>query len=121
MAFSISSIYEGASFKSEPFLELFDGGFGQPAPAGGVEITTYHLPGSDNNIVMISGRGARKTEIAVGATSDDMDDLEDVIGDSGTLIYSAGTFTARLLNVRDRRAGAPAAGGERATLEFLIV
>lgn len=119
MTFSLSSMYN-ATFDGTGFLELYDSGFGQPAPAGGEDYTVYHFPGGDNSLVVLSGATVRKTEIAIGATSSDIATLKGKEGDSGSLVYSVGTFTARLIRVREHRKGGTGAGGDKATLEFII-
>lgn len=121
MSFSVSEMYN-AKFDSmsNNFLELFSNGFGQPAPAGGEVMSENHYPGTDDTLVVLNGAGTRKCEIQIGATTSDISTLQGKEGDSGTLVYSAGTFTARLIRVRDWKKGGTGAGGDLATLEFII-
>ena len=119
MTWDISALHN-ATFDGTSFVELYESGFGAPAPAGGEEATTHHLPGSDNTVVILSGAGAKRTEIAIGGTSANIETLKGKEGDSGSLVYSAGTFTARLIRVKDHRKGGAGAGGDKATLEFIV-
>lgn len=121
MAFSISTLYD-ASFDGQSFFEDYGpgSGFGAPAPAAPIVSSEIHLASGDN-VLATNGSGIRSMEIPIGATHTDMGTLHGKKGNSGTLAYSAGTFTATLIDLRDWRKGPAAAGGDKAVLVFKVV
>jgi hypothetical protein len=84
------------------------------------EATEFHVPWANLNVIHVGGVGTEKLELALYVPSDaEMSDLLNCVGDSGTLVYAEGTFTAFCSKVE---VGEYFLGGEQtAKAEFWIV
>lgn len=95
--------YYDGSFGGTDFWEQTSGGFAaEHTEEEDAAIT--HIPGGDKVVVQSAGRAARLLDLPVVVAGAELDDLRDSRGDSGSLVYSGGTRTARLLGIKWRKA-----------------
>jgi hypothetical protein len=112
----LSPLYD-SSFAGVSFLELFDDGFGVE-PDTAEDVTLTRIPGGNTTVIQSSGRIAKTLDLPIGAEGSEITSLRGKVGTSGSLVYHAGTVTARLIGVRQVRKAA--IGGYKAVLNLVI-
>lgn len=112
---AVLSSYYDSTFGSIGFFEL-DGGSGRPTQQG---TTAYHIPGSDDTVIIDMGKTSEPFEVPVGVDSAELASLQGAVGNTGTLtLESAGSLgTVKLLAVTNLQRAPVAAW--KATLRFL--
>jgi len=93
-----------ASFGGTSFMEQFPGGYAAE-PDSGVEATIIHIPGGNVNIIQTAGQGARKLSLPIACAASELTALRGKANSAtrASLIYHAGTTSARLLQVTNVR------------------
>jgi hypothetical protein len=116
----MSAIVYNGSFGGTSFMELYDGQLAVE-PDSGVEYTTVHIPGGDTIVVQTSGRAPRTLDLPIAVKATELTALHTKANNAtrASLVYHAGTTSARLMKVKDVRS-APLVDAYRAVLELVI-
>jgi hypothetical protein len=90
-----------ASFKGNEFSERGQGGQMYDAWSREADIAEIHIPGGNTTVIQSAGLSADKLALRIRCTQAQLDALRNVVGTSGSLVYSYGTRTAFLRNISD--------------------
>jgi hypothetical protein len=115
--FDITELYDG-SFKGVQFWEQFNGGFGDE-PETEEENAIFHIPGGNRTVVQGFGKVAGRLDLVVSVNAAGLTSLRNQVGSSGSLVYHAGTITARLTKVGQPKRAGYGIDAVNTTLSFL--
>ncbi len=85
-----------ASFRGHAMHEGGNGNTSFPVWSRKARTAVLDLPGANNDIVQRLGRKSDTLEVVVTVTASQLDALMGDVGQSGSLVFHAGTFTALL-------------------------
>lgn len=95
----LTDMYD-AEFDGIDFLEIYQGAYA-PEPDSGVDFTETKIPGGSKTIIQTAGPGTRKLDMQIAAASTSIAALRSRADSAtrDTLVYHAGSVSARLLQV----------------------
>ena len=114
-----STVTNDASFDGVGFQELWTDGDGMAEPDEVEVYATRHIPGSDDNDLTTDGLDSTVFEMVVGISASGRTSLSGKRGESGSLVYHAGTITATLVGITRIR-WLPVHNIYRLTLRFVV-
>jgi hypothetical protein len=98
----LSGTYYDGSFAGIGFMELYEGLTAvEPDTAGDVSYTK--IPGGNTTVIQTSGLALQQFDLAIGVDAADLAALRGKVLSSGSLVYHAGTRTARLIKLKNPR------------------
>ncbi len=112
--------YYDAEFDGAEFLEIFQGLYA-PEPDSGVEYSETKIPGGSKTVIQTAGPGTRKLDLPIACAGAQLASLRGKADNAtrDTLIYHAGSVSARLMKVLNvRKQGVDDA--YLATLQFVM-
>lgn len=120
MADNLSARYDG-SFGGVSFWEQFDNGLSAAEPDIREEATIIHIPGSNNSVIQSTGKIARTLELPVAVMAAQLTSLRAKVGTTGTLVYHAGSASARLTGLSGARKVSLDSDGYLCTLSLVML